>query len=138
MSLARALLTAIPQSHPTLRVQAAALRVLEVLSSPSLTGAHTFLLPSPAHLLLLLLSRGGGIMPLSRACGLVQAVRAKFNAHESAADALANVNETTRQYFSEANKDRLNEAVVLLADLVWRVKALDTVEAGNTDVGMKP
>jgi hypothetical protein len=76
-------------------------------------------------------------MPLSRACGLVQTVRAKFNAHESAGDSI-NLSETTREYFSEANKDRLNEAVVLLADLVWRIKALDTVEAGATDVGIKP
>ena len=142
-------------AHPKLpKVQASVLDAHETLSGARLNGLHTCVLPSTTTTLLLVLAEN--IYASSRLFSLTQMLRRSFETWEFAQDELLELQQQQDQgltlsqvqqqaansregrlkvmeqtYYDEANREDLNRMVVVLADLIWRVKGFATVDDEN-------
>ncbi|PWN39327.1 hypothetical protein IE81DRAFT_34415 [Ceraceosorus guamensis] len=121
-----------------LAVQHAVLHLHDTLSSPSIAGVHSSVIPSLSTLLQLSLSRVGALSTLSRLCSVLQSIRQAFAARQDLlqSDALSAAQKgssVAQLYFSEKKGNRLNTFVVLMADFVWRNKAFALLEDGKVD-----
>ncbi|SJX63764.1 uncharacterized protein SRS1_14512 [Sporisorium reilianum f. sp. reilianum] len=129
--------------HPRhVPIEHAALCVYETLSGP-LVGmratADIAALPLFAFTL-----HASTVAPVSRLCGLVQQLRAAFEAHNTGTRAQAHVDggleakvhELRASFFEEDNLAVLNSNVTLVANLVWMGKLVGAGEAGGLPAGL--